>query len=188
LDGKNGSGKSTLIRILCCLLEPTSGSFSINDDTYRKVNATQFRSHIGTILHDETPFEGTILENITFNNPLITHDTIKWAIDSVGLGEFIKSLPDGLDTMIFPEGRQLSSSNAQKIILARSIVNQPKILFYEDPLDKMDDEASMKIIDFLTDSNNKWTLIVTSKNPYWKEKCSRVIEIHEGQISNDKIK
>lgn len=188
LDGKNGSGKSTLIRILCCLLEPTSGSFAINDDTYRKVNVTQFRRHIGTILHEETPFEGTVLENITFNNPLVSHDTIKWAIDSVGLGEFIKSLPDGLDTMIFPEGRQLSSSNAQKILLARSIVNQPKILFYEDPLDKMDDEASMKIIDFLTDSKNKWTLIVTSKNPYWREKCTRIIEIQEGKISNDILK
>lgn len=188
LDGKNGSGKSTLIRILAGLMQPTSGSFAINDDTYRKVDINQFRSHIGTILHEETPFEGTILENITFNNPYVTHDQIKWAIDSVGLGEFIKSLPEGLDTMIFPEGRQLSSSNAQKILLARSIVNHPKILFYEDPLDKMDDEAAERIIDFLTDSKNQWTLIVTSKNPYWKQKCMRVIEIHEGKINNDILK
>lgn len=188
LDGKNGSGKSTLIRILAGLMQPTSGSFAINDDTYRKVDINQFRSHIGTILHEETPFEGTILENITFNNPHVTHDQIKWAIDSVGLGEFIKSLPEGLDTMIFPEGRQLSSSNAQKILLARSIVNHPKILFFEDPLDKMDDEAAERIIDFLTDSKNQWTLIVTSKNPYWKQKCMRVIEIHEGKINNDILK
>ncbi|RXR23972.1 peptidase domain-containing ABC transporter [Flavobacterium stagni] len=188
LDGKNGSGKSTLIRILAGLMQPTSGSFAINDDTYRKVDINQFRSHIGTILHEETPFEGTILENITFNNPHVTHDQIKWAIDSVGLGEFIKSLPDGLDTMIFPEGRQLSSSNAQKILLARSIVNRPKILFYEDPLDKMDDDAAARIIDFLTDAKNQWTLIVTSKNPYWKQKCMRVIEIQEGKINNDILK
>jgi ABC-type bacteriocin/lantibiotic exporter with double-glycine peptidase domain len=188
LDGKNGSGKSTLIRILSGLMQPTSGSFTINDDTYRKVDINQFRSHIGTILHEETPFEGTILENITFNNPHISHDSIKWAIDSVGLGEFIKSLPDGLDTMIFPEGRQLSSSNAQKILLARSIVNHPKILFYEDPLDKMDDEAAERIIDFLTDSKHAWTLIVTSKNPYWKQKCMRIIEIKEGKINTDILK
>ena len=188
LDGKNGSGKSTLIRILAGLMQPTSGSFAINDDTYRKVDINQFRSHIGTILHEETPFEGTILENITFNNPHVTHDQIKWAIDSVGLGEFIKSLPDGLDTTIFPEGRQLSSSNAQKILLARSIVNRPKILFYEDPLDKMDDDAAARIIDFLTDAKNQWTLIVTSKNPYWKQKCMRVIEIQEGKINNDILK
>ena len=185
LEGDNGSGKSTLMRILSGFIQPTVGSFFINDDTYRKINLAQYRSHIGTILHDETPFEGTILENITFNNPLVTHDDIKWAIESVKLGTFIKSLPNGLDTKIFPDGRQLSSSNAQKILLARSIVNKPKILFYEDPLDKMDEEATNEIIDFITDPKNKWTLIVSSKNEYWSQKCSRKITMQYGKIIAD---
>lgn len=185
LDGDNGSGKSTLMRILAGFIQPTLGSFFINDDTYRKINLAQYRSHIGTILHNETPFEGTILENITFNNPLVTHTDIKWAIESVKLGPFIKSLPNGLDTKIFPDGRQLSSSNAQKILLARSIVNKPKILFYEDPLDKMDEEATNEIIDFITDPKNKWTLIVSSKNEYWSQKCSRKIKMQNGKIIAD---
>jgi ABC-type bacteriocin/lantibiotic exporter with double-glycine peptidase domain len=187
LDGTNGSGKSTLIRILSGLMQPSAGSFSINDDTYRKVDINQYRLHIGTVLNHETPFEGTILENITFNNPHITHEQIKWAIDQVDLGPFIKSLPDGLETQIHPEGRQLTSSNAQKILLARSIVNHPKILFYEDPVDKMDDASAEKIIDFLTQPENPWTLIVTSKNPYWKQKCQRVINLSEGKITQDII-
>jgi ABC-type bacteriocin/lantibiotic exporter with double-glycine peptidase domain len=185
LDGDNGSGKTTLIRILSGLLQPTSGGFFINDDTYRKIDLQQYRSQIATIINGETPFEGTILENITFNNPAITQEDIKWAIESVKLGSFIKSLPKGLDTKIFPEGKQLSSSNAQKILLARSIVNKPKILFYEDALDRMDADVAKDIIDFLTSSENKWTLIVSSKNPYWKEKCTRKITMEEGKISND---
>jgi ABC-type bacteriocin/lantibiotic exporter with double-glycine peptidase domain len=185
LDGDNGSGKTTLIRILSGLIQPTSGSFFINDDTYRKIDLQQYRSQIATIINGETPFEGTILENITFNNPAITQEDIKWAIESVKLGSFIKSLPKGLDTKIFPEGKQLSSSNAQKILLARSIVNKPKILFYEDALDRMDADVAEEVIDFLTSSENKWTLIVSSKNPYWKEKCTRKITMREGKISND---
>jgi len=185
LDGDNGSGKTTLIRILSGLLQPTSGGFFINDDTYRKIDLQQYRSQIATIINGETPFEGTILENITYNNPAITQEAIKWAIESVKLGSFIKSLPKGLDTKIFPEGKQLSSSNAQKILLARSIVNKPKILFYEDALDRMDADVAKEIIDFLTSSENKWTLIVSSKNPYWKEKCTRKITMEEGKISND---
>ena len=185
LDGDNGSGKTTLIRILSGLLQPTSGGFFINDDTYRKIDLQQYRSQIATIINGETPFEGTILENITFNNPAITQEDIKWAIESVKLGSFIKSLPKGLETKIFPEGKQLSSSNAQKILLARSIVNKPKILFYEDALDRMDADVAKEIIDFLTSSENKWTLIVSSKNPYWKEKCTRKITMEEGKISND---
>lgn len=185
LDGDNGSGKTTLIRILSGLIQPTSGGFFINDDTYRKIDLQQYRSQIATIINGETPFEGTILENITFNNPAITQEDIKWAIESVKLGSFIKSLPKGLDTKIFPEGKQLSSSNAQKILLARSIVNKPKILFYEDALDRMDADVAKEIIDFLTSSENKWTLIVSSKNSYWKEKCTRKITMEEGKISND---
>jgi ABC-type bacteriocin/lantibiotic exporter with double-glycine peptidase domain len=185
LDGDNGSGKTTLIRILSGLIQPTSGAFFINDDTYRKIDLQQYRSQIATIINGETPFEGTILENITYNNPAITQEDIKWAIESVKLGSFIKSLPKGLDTKIFPEGKQLSSSNAQKILLARSIVNKPKILFYEDALDRMDADVAKEIIDFLTSSENKWTLIVSSKNPYWKEKCTRKITMREGKISND---
>ena len=185
LQGENGSGKTTLIRLLSGLLESTSGSFYINDDTYRKIDLNQYRSHIGTIIQGETPFEGTILENITFNNPHISHQEIKWAIDSVNLGSYVKSLPNGLNTKIVPEGRELSSSNAQKILLARSIINKPKILFYEDPLDKMDDDTAKEIIDFIMKEDQKWTVIVTSKNQYWRQKSSRIITLKDGIIVSD---
>jgi len=185
LEGDNGSGKTTLLRILSGAMQPTSGSFFINDDTYRKIDLAQYRSQIGTITQGETPFEGTILENITFNNPLVSHEDIKWAIESVKLGPFIKTLPKGLETKIFPDGRQLSSSNAQKILLARSVVGKPKILFYEDPLDKMDEEATKEIIDFITDEKNKWIVIVSSKNEYWKQKCTRKIKMKDGKIFAD---
>jgi ABC-type bacteriocin/lantibiotic exporter with double-glycine peptidase domain len=185
LDGVNGSGKSTLIRILAGFIQPTSGSFFINDDTYRKIDIAQYRSQISTITQGETPFEGTVLENITMNNPSISNEDIKWAIESVQLGSFIKTLADGLETKIFPDGRQLSSSNAQKILLARSIVNKPKILFYEDPLDKMDEKASQEIIDFLTAPSNQWTVIVSSKNKYWEQKCDRKITLQNGKIITD---
>lgn len=185
LEGDNGSGKTILLRILSGAMQTTSGSFFINDDTYRKIDLAQYRSQIGTITQGETPFEGTILENITFNNPLVSHEDIKWAIESVKLGTFIKTLPNGLDTKIFPDGRQLSSSNAQKILLARSIVSKPKILFFEDPLDKMDEEATKEIIDFITDAKNKWTVIVSSKNEYWKQRCSRRIKMKDGKIIAD---
>lgn len=185
LDGENGSGKTTLIRLLSGLLQPTSGSFYINDDTFRKINLKQYRSQIGSIIHGETPFEGTILENITFKDTSIPFEDIKWAIDGVQLSSFIKSLSKGLDSRIFPEGKQLSSSNAQKILLARSIVHKPKILFYEDPTDSMDEKVANEIIDFITSDANKWTIVVSSKNPYWKTKCSRKIIMQNGDIQLD---
>ncbi|MNS19075.1 Toxin RTX-I translocation ATP-binding protein [compost metagenome] len=185
IEGENGSGKTTLIRLLSGLLQPTSGSFYINDDTFRKINLKQYRSQIGSITHSETPFEGTILENITFKDAAIPFEDIKWAIDGVQLSPFIKSLTKGLDSRILAEGKQLSSSNAQKILLARSIIHRPKILFYEDPTDSMDEKVANEIIDFITSDANKWTIIVSSKNPYWKTKCTRKIIMQNGSIQLD---
>jgi ABC-type bacteriocin/lantibiotic exporter with double-glycine peptidase domain len=185
LSGENGSGKSTLIRLLSGLIQPTSGSFYINDDTFRKIDLNQFRSQIGTIIQDETPFEGTILENITFGNKNITSEELKWALDAVQLTSFVKTLPKGLDTKIFPEGKQLSSSNAQKILFARSIINKPKILFFEDPTEKMDEKVAKDIIDFIMDKKHNWTVVVSSRNEYWKTKCTREITMQNGLISKD---
>jgi ABC-type bacteriocin/lantibiotic exporter with double-glycine peptidase domain len=188
INGANGSGKTTLIRLLSGLLKPTSGSFYINDNTFKKIDSKQYRSQIGSVIHGESPFEGTYLDNITFNDKDITQEDLKWAIDGVQLTSFIKSLPKSLDTHIFPEGRQLSSSNAQKILLARSIIHKPKILFYEDPTDTMDENLANEIIDFITAEENKWTIIVSSKNPYWKTKCNREIIMQNGRIQQDSKK
>lgn len=185
LSGKNGSGKTTLIRILSGTLQPTGGSLFINDTTFRKIDIRQYRSQIGTIIQGETPFEGSILENITYNDPSITQEDLKWALDSVQLSDYIKTLPQGLDTKIFPEGKQLSSSNAQKILLARSIIHKPMILFYEDPTDKMDADAARNIIDFIFSDRNKWTVVVSSANPHWLEKCTRQITMEKGKIIKD---
>ena len=185
LNGKNGSGKTTLIRVLSGILTPTSGGFFVNDDTFRKINVAQYRSQVATITAGETPFEGTLLENITFNDPNISEEDIKWAIEATQLTSFFKTLPNGLDTEILPEGKQLSSSNAQKILLARSIVRKPKVLFYEDPTDKMDEDTARQIIDFICDPIHKWTVVVSSRNPYWQEKVTRMIIMEKGQIIND---
>ena len=185
INGENGSGKTTLIRVLSGLLQQTSGAFYINDDSFRKINLNQYRSQIGSIVHNETPFEGTIIENITFNDSNITDENIKWAVNAMQLSSLIKTLPNGLNTKIFPEGRQLSSSNAQKILLARSIIHKPKILFYEDPTDTMDENVANEIIDFITSDKNNWTVIVSSKNPYWKTKCNREIIMENGVIIQD---
>jgi ABC-type bacteriocin/lantibiotic exporter with double-glycine peptidase domain len=185
LSGKNGSGKTTLVRILSGILSPTFGAFFVNDDTFRKINLAQYRSQISTITQGETPFEGTLIENITFNDPTVTEDDIRWAINGAQLSSYFRFLPNGMDTEILQEGNQLSSSNAQKILIARSIVKKPKILFYEDPTERMDDDTAKLIIDFICQPEHKWTVVVTSKNPYWQEKASRTITMDKGRIIND---
>lgn len=184
IEGDNGSGKTTLIRILSGLIQPTEGHFIINDDTFNKMDINQYRTHFGSILQGETLFEGTILENLTFNNPNISNEDIKWALDNLKLTSFIKTLPNGLNTVIFPDGKQLSSSNIQKILLARCILHKPRILFLENPTDKMDVATSQEIIAFLMNPDQKWTVIATSNNKNFSANSNRVITMEKGKISN----
>lgn len=188
IEGKNGSGKTTLMRLLCGYIQPNSGHFSINDDTFNKIDINQYRKHFGSVLQGDTLFEGTILENLTFNNKNITKEDLKWALDGVLLTSYIKALPDGIQTRIYPNGKQLSSSNIQKILLARSVLQQPRLLFLENAFDKMDSSTSQQVIDFLMHPNQKWTIIAISKNNYFTQICNRKIHLENGKIVNDLIK
>lgn len=186
LNGASGSGKSTLLRVIAGILEPDSGGIYINDVSLKGVNLNYYRSHIGQSLPEESPFEGTILNNITFGDDTIPSDDIYWALEKVGLTEFVKEQPQGLQTVLYPEGRQIPSTVAKKIVLARSIVRKPKILILKDPLDQFKESEAVEIMNFLSDPNNGWALMVVSANLKWADKCTRVITMENGKIINER--
>ncbi|PQJ32233.1 ABC transporter ATP-binding protein/permease [Nonlabens arenilitoris] len=186
LRGNNGSGKATLLRLITGIIEPTHGNIYVNNTDLRGVNLNYYRSHIGQSLTEESPFEGTLRENITFGDPEITDDEVYWALSKVGLNSFLKKLPLGLKTILFPEGKQLSYTVSKKIVLARSIVRKPKMLILKDPLDQFDESEAERIMEFLTDKSNGWSLIVVSQNPAWTSKCSRVVTLDQGKLIEDK--
>lgn len=185
VTGSNGAGKSTLLRLLSGLLEPETGAMYVTDNYMNRLDEDSYRAQSGSLLQGETLFDGTIRDNILFGNSAIDNEDLKWALDNVGLTPFVKTFPNGLETHIRPGGNELSASDIQKILLARSIVNRPNILFLEEPTDKMDEATSEQIINFLLSDENKWTLVVASKNPVWREKSSRSITISDGKIIND---
>lgn len=182
IKGANGSGKSSLLRLIAGVHKPTKGNVFLGMFSLENVHINYYRSHIGLSLMDETPFEGTIRENITFGNAEILDDAIFWAIENVGLKDFIKEQSKGLETILYPGGIRMSSSIAKKIILARAIVKKPKLLILEDPLDQFVEEESNRIMKFLTLQSHDWTIVVVSQNPRWEKECAHTIELSEGQI------
>lgn len=182
IRGESGSGKSSLLRLIAGVIKPTQGSVYIDEYALRNINLNHYRSHLGLSLADETPFEGTIRENITFGNKKISDEQLLWAIDKVGLREFIKESQQGLNTMLYPEGKQISFTVAKKIVLARAIVSKPKILILEDPLEHFEIKEVDKIISFLTDKSNPWALIVVSISNDWSKSCTQVVTLKKGKI------
>ncbi|SNR15882.1 peptidase domain-containing ABC transporter [Tenacibaculum jejuense] len=182
VQGESGSGKSSLLQLIAGVIEPTSGFLHVNNLSIQGLHINNYRSLLGLSLSEETPFEGTIRENITFGNTSITDEEIYKVLDVVGLTEFVKQQPEGLKTIIKPEGKQVAFTIAKKIILARAITIKPKLLILEDPLDQCQIEETKGIINFLASPERPWSLIVVSSNACWKEKCNKHIVLEKGQI------
>ncbi|WP_062061882.1 peptidase domain-containing ABC transporter [Aquimarina longa] len=184
--GSNGSGKSTLLRLIAGLIAPVNGAIYINNSNLKGININYYRSHLGQSLTEESPFEGSILENLTFGDPSIPMENVYWALEKIGLTKFVKEQPKGLNTILYPEGKQISYTISKKIVLARSIVRKPKLLILKDPLDQFDDTEINKVMDFLTDSSNSWALVIVSQNKKWIDRCDNVINIEKGKIISKK--
>ena len=139
---------------------------------------------MGLSLTEETPFDGTIKDNLTFGNTSITDDAIFDVLGKVGLMDFIKEQPKGLQTVLNPDGKQISHTVSKKIILARAILKNPKVLILEDALDRFNPTETNAIIDYLTHPDRPWALIVVSGNDSWKSKCSKIVLLEKGEIKN----
>ncbi len=184
IEGESGSGKSSLLQLISGVIAPTSGYIYANDLSICSLFINKYRANLGLSLSEETPFEGTIRENINFGSNNITDDEIYKVLHNVGLSNFIKQQPKGLNTILKPEGKQIPYTVSKKIVLARAIAKKPKVLILEDPLDQFNKEETQNIIRFLTDASQPWSLVVVSNNQSWKDTCNKHITLEQGRIMN----
>ncbi len=183
ISGNNGSGKSTLIHLISGLYKPQSGSVCVNGLPVGNYNISELYKVVGNGLAEESIFEGTLLENITLGRDFITIEDVQWATEKVFLSEYMKDLSKGLDTPIDTSGQKFSKSIIQRIIIARSIVNKPKLILLENHIDFIEENERNKIIDFLTNKENGWTLISISNDHYLQKKSDLIISMNNGEIS-----
>jgi ABC-type bacteriocin/lantibiotic exporter with double-glycine peptidase domain len=180
--GYNGSGKTTLIQIISCFLNDFEGSILYNGIPRRNLNQRSLRSAIGDFSSQEDIFKGTLSENISLGYEQVQFDDIVKIADAVGLMPFIRTLPDGFDTMLLPGGKTLPRHIIVKIILARSIVSKPQLLAIEEVMANLENADRIRIADILTDKNQLWTLLVVTDDPVLASRCDRVLIMKNGKI------
>lgn len=185
--GPNGSGKTTLMHLIAGLYDSQEGIVSYNDLPKGNINITSLRSVIGDCMTRGELFEGSILENITMGRKDATFENAKWAIENLGLKDFIKSQSKGYDTIVDPQGKRFPLSVVEKILLARSIADKPKLLLLEDAFEHIDGIDKNNIIDFLLDKKNPWTIIAISNDPYLATKVDKIIRMERGKITEEII-
>lgn len=183
VTGPNGSGKSTLLQILAGLYDIDVGNIVYNGHSIRSLNLLSLRSSIGDCLAQEQLFDGTLVENIAMGRDSVTMQDVQWAIENTRLIGFVNSQPQGYDSHIDPQGKKLPRSVTQKLLLARSIVDRPKLLLLEDAMEHLDSNERRNIIDFLLQPENDWTLIAVSADEYLRSRADRIAEMKDGQLT-----
>ena len=115
--------------------------------------------------------------------PNATFENVRWAVNNLGLTDFVNELPKGLNTKIDPEGRQFSKGVVDKLLLARSIADKPRLLLIKDAFTAMVSAEREQILSFLSDKNNPWTMVVVSGDENWKRKVDRIFKAENASLS-----
>jgi ABC-type bacteriocin/lantibiotic exporter with double-glycine peptidase domain len=182
LTGENGSGKTTLLHIMAALFEVKEGIINFNHIPLGNIDVHSLRAITGNCFIQDQVFEGTIEENISLGRENIKLNDIVWAAQSIGLDEFIKTLPKGYNTSLNPLGNKLPSNILYKLLLARSIVHRPKLLLIEDVFGKFTPEDRKSILEFLTSKKNGWTLILAASDSQYADFFDHVLFLNNGKI------
>ncbi|MCC6412632.1 MAG: ATP-binding cassette domain-containing protein [Saprospiraceae bacterium] len=182
--GYNGAGKSTLMQVLSVLKRDFSGSLLFNGVPKQNINLRSLREHIGDISSQEDVFKGTVLENITIGRKVQLHEILDLC-EQAGLSEFIRQLPEGLNTSILPGGKNIPRSIITKILVARALVGRPKLLVLEEPLGNLNYRDRLRIAQMLTDKSRSWTMVAVSEDPILASMADRVWVMREGTLVFD---
>ncbi|MCB0570590.1 MAG: ATP-binding cassette domain-containing protein [Phaeodactylibacter sp.] len=182
IAGYNGAGKSTFLQILAGLYTDYQGSISYNGFPLRNLDVNSLRQHISDYSAREDIFRGTILENITFACPDVGIDEVVRVAQSIGLSSFIESLPDGYETMLLPEGRNIPQNIRTRIILARCIISKPRLLAVEGFFYGVEQGDRDMIARYLTSKGQPWTMLAVTDDPVLAARCDRVVIMKEGKI------
>lgn len=182
--GQSGSGKSTMLNLLGGWLQPENKTnFKINGEQTDSLAQFAWQKHLSYIPQNPYLFSGTIAENIAFYAPKANKDDIKKAAKSAGLGEFINSLKDGMNTIIGRGGRGVSGGQAQRIALARVLLdNQREIILLDEPTAHLDIETEYELKQTMLPIFKDHLVIFATHRLHWMNDMDYILVMENGNL------
>ena len=162
--GPSGAGKSTLSRLLFRFYDVQSGKITIDGQDVRDVEQRSLRAAIGMVPQDTVLFNDTIAYNIRYGRPNATEQEVRDAAEMAQIGDFIKTLPDGFESMVGERGLKLSGGEKQRVAIARTILKAPPILILDEATSALDTATEQEIqasLDFV--SKDRTTLVIAHR-------------------------
>ena len=185
--GPSGAGKSTVVDILLGLLEVQSGHIYA-DNTDIRSDYKGWLKNIGYIPQMIFMLDDTIRRNVAFGVPddQIDEKRVWEVLKEAQLDEYIKSIPEGLDTTIGERGIRLSGGQRQRIGIARALYNDPEVLVLDEATSALDNDTEAAIMDSINSLHGKKTLIIIAHRLQTIEKCDHVYRVEKGKIEAER--
>ncbi len=182
--GTTGAGKSTVVDILLGLLEVRSGQV-LADGQDTKDHYRQWLKNIGYIPQMIFMLDDTIRRNVAFGVPddKIDEERLWEVLKEAQLDEFIKSLPEGLETSIGERGIRLSGGQRQRISIARALYNNPEVLILDEATSALDNDTEAAIMESINRLHGKKTLVIIAHRLQTIEKCDLVYRVEDGKVT-----
>ena len=180
--GKTGAGKSTLANLIARLYDVNDGSVAVDGVDVKQLSLTELRTNIGIVSQDIYLFIGSIIENIRYAKPEATLEEVIWAAKMASAHDFITALPDGYETRVGAGGQELSGGERQRLSIARTIIQNPKILILDEATAAMDTETEGKIQAALNQLQTGRTTIAIAHRLSTLKDADMLAVIGEGKV------
>ncbi|WP_066187965.1 ABC transporter ATP-binding protein [Gracilibacillus timonensis] len=180
--GHTGSGKSTIMNLLFRFYDPVHGRILIDGEDTRNYSKQQMRQHIGIVLQDPFIFTGTILSNITMNDPAVSREAAIAALKAVGADKFIEKLPRQYDEPVKEKGNEFSTGQRQLLSFARALAFDPAILILDEATANIDTETEGMIQQALQVLKKGRTTLVIAHRLSTIQQADKIFVLQHGEI------
>jgi len=182
LAGPSGAGKSTLLRLLFRFYDPDEGRVLIDGQDIAGVTQSSLRNALGLVPQDVVLFNDTLRENILYGHPEADEDALWDAVERARLGDFVRSLPKGLETRVGERGLKLSGGEKQRVGVARAILKNPPILILDEATSALDSETESEVQAALAEAVRGRTTIAVAHRLSTIAKADQIIVLEDGHV------
>ncbi|MFA6125876.1 MAG: peptidase domain-containing ABC transporter [Bacteroidales bacterium] len=180
--GASGSGKTTLIKLLLGFYPPVTGEIRLGEVALDMIDSRVYRSHCGVVMQDGYIFSDTIARNIALGDETIDTAKLSEAADLANVTEFIRSFPLGFNTRVGSEGSGLSQGQKQRLLIARAIYKDPRIIFFDEATNSLDANNERFILENLATFFKGRTVVVVAHRLSTVRNADQIIVLDQGKV------
>jgi ATP-binding cassette subfamily B protein len=180
--GPSGAGKSTLLNLIIGFLRPTTGQILLDGRDMNGLDLRTYRQFLSVVSQETILFEGTVRENILYGSDSVSEERLLQAIQEANALEFIRELPQGIDTLIGENGMKLSGGQRQRIAIARALIRNPQVLILDEATAALDTVSEVLIQEALERLKQNRTTFVVAHRLSTIRQANRIVVLDKGRI------